>query len=149
MPIELVVFDMAGTPVNDEDSVSRCVQGALAAHCVMVTVADVNGVMGLPKPEALRILISESPRRVALRRAVDPFLSDRRLGARGLRVGADLSGLEAGRDQGGPQHRVQPRDHAKLLRVHTPGNSSSLTRTRNSLLLIPNCQRWSARSGHT
>ena len=27
MSIELVVFDMAGTTVNDEDSVSRCVPG--------------------------------------------------------------------------------------------------------------------------
>ena len=88
MSIELVVFDMAGTTVNDEDSVSRCVQGALAAdRDVTVTVADVNRVMGIPKPEALRILISESPRGVCaarpdrrdpprLRSAVDPLLSD-------------------------------------------------------------------------
>ena len=76
MSIELVVFDMAGTTVNDENSVSRCVQGALAARDVMVTVADVNRVMGLPKPEALRILISESPRRVALLEQIDAIYRD-------------------------------------------------------------------------
>jgi len=76
MSIELVVFDMAGTTVNDEDSVSRCVQGALAARDVMVTVADVNRVMGLPKPEALRILIGESPRRDALEGQIDDIYRD-------------------------------------------------------------------------
>ena len=29
--IELVVFDMAGTTVHDEDSVNRCVRDALGA----------------------------------------------------------------------------------------------------------------------
>ena len=29
--IELVVFDMAGTTVNDEDAVNRCVRDALGA----------------------------------------------------------------------------------------------------------------------
>ena len=29
--IELVVFDMAGTTVNDEDSVNRCIREALGA----------------------------------------------------------------------------------------------------------------------
>lgn len=76
MPIELVVFDMAGTTVNDEDSVSRCVQGALAAAGVTVTVADVNRVMGIPKPEALRILIGESPVREALIDQIDAIHRD-------------------------------------------------------------------------
>jgi len=76
MSIELVVFDMAGTTVNDEDSVSRCVRGALAAHGVTVTVADVNRVMGIPKPEALRILISESPRRASLIDQIDAIHRD-------------------------------------------------------------------------
>lgn len=76
MSIKLVVFDMAGTTVNDEDSVSRCVQGALAAEGVMVTVADVNRVMGIPKPEALRILIGESPRRASLIDKIDAIHRD-------------------------------------------------------------------------
>ena len=63
MSIELVVFDMAGTTVNDEDSVSRCVQAALEAVGVTVTVADVNEVMGIPKPEAIRHLVGKSPLR--------------------------------------------------------------------------------------
>jgi phosphonatase-like hydrolase len=76
MSIELVVFDMAGTTVNDEDSVSRCVQDALAAEGVVVTVADVNRVMGIPKPEALRILIDESPRRASLIDQIEAIHSD-------------------------------------------------------------------------
>ena len=66
MPIELVVFDMAGTTVNDQDSVSRCVQASLAVFGVTVGVDDVNRVMGIAKPEAIRVLVSESARREEL-----------------------------------------------------------------------------------
>ncbi len=64
--IELVVFDMAGTTVHDEDSVNRCVRDALAAAGLVVTPAEVNRVMGLPKPEAIAILIERSGRRADL-----------------------------------------------------------------------------------
>ncbi len=50
MEIELVVFDMAGTTVNDDDSVNRCLRSSLAAAGLSVTAAQVNAVMGLPKP---------------------------------------------------------------------------------------------------
>lgn len=55
--IELIVFDMAGTTVNDEDSVNRCVREALGAAGLDVSPAEVNAVMGIPKPEALRRLV--------------------------------------------------------------------------------------------
>lgn len=76
MPISLVVFDMAGTTVNDEDSVTRCVQAALEAVGVAVTVADVNEVMGIPKPEAIRRLIGNSPRRRELSDRIDEIHRD-------------------------------------------------------------------------
>jgi phosphonatase-like hydrolase len=60
--IELAVFDMAGTTVNDEDSVNRCVREALAAAGVTVSPGAVNAVMGIPKPEALARLIEQSGR---------------------------------------------------------------------------------------
>jgi len=60
MGIELVVFDMAGTTVNDNDSVNGCVRAALQAVGLSVTAAEVNAVMGLPKPEALAILVKNS-----------------------------------------------------------------------------------------
>jgi phosphonatase-like hydrolase len=76
MSIELVVFDMAGTTVNDDDAVSRCVQASLAAVGVTVAVADVNRVMGIPKPEAIRILICESPRSGELIDRIDEIHDD-------------------------------------------------------------------------
>jgi phosphonatase-like hydrolase len=76
MPIELVVFDMAGTTVNDENSVSQCVRSSLAAHGVTVTIADVNRVMGIPKPEAIRILVGESARRDQLIDRIDEIHDD-------------------------------------------------------------------------
>ncbi len=57
--IELVVFDMAGTTVNDEDSVNRCVRDALRAAGLEVVATDVNRVMGLPKPQAIARLIKQ------------------------------------------------------------------------------------------
>lgn len=61
--IELVVFDMAGTTVNDEDSVNRCVRDTMAEFGLIVTRDEVNRVMGLPKPEAIRLLIESHGRK--------------------------------------------------------------------------------------
>lgn len=68
MQIELVVFDMAGTTVNDEDGVNRSVREALAAEGITTTREAVNQVMGIPKPEALRHLIEQSGERDQLAR---------------------------------------------------------------------------------
>jgi phosphonatase-like hydrolase len=57
----LVVFDLAGTTVNDPGGVVQCVADALAAAGLEVELAAVNRLMGLPKPEAIRTLIEASP----------------------------------------------------------------------------------------
>ena len=74
--IALVVFDIAGTTVNDDDSVNRCLRGALLAAGLEVTAAQVNAVMGLKKPEAIAILIDQSPLRDELQERVDPIHRD-------------------------------------------------------------------------
>ena len=123
MSIELVVFDMAGTTVNDEDSVSRCVRAALEAVGVTVSVADVNEVMGIPKPEAIRHLVGKSPLRDELADRIGEIHRD--FVARSIRFYEsdpsvrEVPGAEqtfriasGGGDQGGAQHRVRPVDHA-------------------------------------
>jgi phosphonatase-like hydrolase len=62
MDIELVVFDLAGTTVNDDDGVHRAVQSALAAVGLTVSRDQVNEVMGIPKPQALAHLIQQAGR---------------------------------------------------------------------------------------
>jgi phosphonatase-like hydrolase len=56
MNIRLVVFDMAGTTVRDDDAVNTCLRDALAGVAV-VSRAQVNAVMGWPKPMAIRELL--------------------------------------------------------------------------------------------
>ena len=57
MACKLVVFDMAGTTVQDgEGVVNRALRTALEGYGVSVTFDDVNKVMGLPKPDAIRKL---------------------------------------------------------------------------------------------
>src|SRR3974390_608631 len=56
MRIKLVVFDMAGTTVRDDDAVNTCLRQALAKH-EAVSREEVNAVMGLPKPIAIRELL--------------------------------------------------------------------------------------------
>ena len=60
MTIELVVFDMAGTTVDDQGVVNRCFREALAAQGLIAEPEAVDAVMGLPKPEAFRILVGRS-----------------------------------------------------------------------------------------
>jgi phosphonatase-like hydrolase len=59
MNIDLVVFDVAGTTVRDDDAVNRCLRDALARH-VVVTREEVNSVMGLPKPIAIQVLLDRA-----------------------------------------------------------------------------------------
>ena len=60
MNIRLVVLDMAGTTVRDDDAVNTSLREALAAVAV-VSRAEVNAVMGLPKPIAIRELLRLQP----------------------------------------------------------------------------------------
>jgi phosphonatase-like hydrolase len=55
MSIQLVIFDMAGTTVRDDDAVNICLREALAPQFA-VSRDEVNAVMGLPKPTAIRML---------------------------------------------------------------------------------------------
>lgn len=61
MAIELVVFDLAGTTVDDGDAVNRCLRATLAAAGFEASSEEVNNVMGLPKPEAIRRLVEGTP----------------------------------------------------------------------------------------
>lgn len=62
MDIDLVVFDMAGTTINDDDGVNRCVRAALDQVGLEVSRESVNRVMGIPKPLALRQLLERHHR---------------------------------------------------------------------------------------
>lgn len=74
--IQLVVFDIAGTTVRDDDAVNRCLAAALAAVGVEVTRDAVNTVMGLPKPDALRQLIAPTAAAAALLPQVEAIHAD-------------------------------------------------------------------------
>ena len=58
MSIKLVVFDMAGTTVEDSDFVHRALIHAMAKEKVFVTRNEVNAVMGFPKPIAIAELLN-------------------------------------------------------------------------------------------
>ena len=60
MNVALVVFDMAGTTVHDDDAVHVCLQQALRAGGITVSRDQVNVVMGEPKPVAIAKLMSNA-----------------------------------------------------------------------------------------
>jgi phosphonatase-like hydrolase len=66
---ELVVFDIAGTTVRDDDAVNRAFRGTLADAGLPLDAAAVNQVMGLPKPEAIRLLLERHGRDAGPERA--------------------------------------------------------------------------------
>lgn len=59
MTIQMIVFDMAGTTVEDKQNVAAALQKALSAHHYDVTIEDVNSVMGYPKPVAIQNLLAQ------------------------------------------------------------------------------------------
>ena len=61
MPIKLVVFDVAGTTVYDDNNVAETLQNAMLEHDLSVSIDEINVVMGYPKPEAIKILLRSFP----------------------------------------------------------------------------------------
>ncbi|MFQ3612135.1 MAG: HAD family hydrolase [Cyanobacteriota bacterium] len=59
MNIRLVVFDMAGTTVKDNDDVSKALIAAFAQVGIPIGVTETNPVMGYPKPVAVRLLLEK------------------------------------------------------------------------------------------
>ncbi|MDZ7605350.1 MAG: HAD-IA family hydrolase [Cyclobacteriaceae bacterium] len=59
MNIKLAVFDMAGTTVRDFDNVHEALMEALGFYDINVSRDEVNKVMGMPKPLAIRVLLTK------------------------------------------------------------------------------------------
>ncbi|MES2268410.1 MAG: HAD-IA family hydrolase [Bacteroidota bacterium] len=59
MPIKLVVFDMAGTTVRDENKVADTFSAAMQKYGYHVTVADVNPLMGYEKSVAITKMLHQ------------------------------------------------------------------------------------------
>lgn len=59
MSIKLVICDMAGTTVHDNDDVNICFQAALESTGLEITRDDINEVMGLRKPDAIRMILEK------------------------------------------------------------------------------------------
>ncbi|SDL85653.1 phosphonatase-like hydrolase [Catalinimonas alkaloidigena] len=58
--LQLIVFDLSGTTVEDHQGVQRCLQDALRdAADVTISLEAANRVMGIPKPVAIRQLLEE------------------------------------------------------------------------------------------
>jgi hypothetical protein len=115
----LVVFDMAGTTVEDPGVVNRRFRDALAAAGLEVEPAAVDAVMGLPKPEAFRRLIEHSVLSDALTGPIEA-------------IDADLVGRESGRRAGRLGGR-SPRELRLGDRRH-PGDARSPATRRASPL---------------
>jgi phosphonatase-like hydrolase len=56
---ELIVFDLAGTTVNDNKDVHRVLQSVFKKIHIRISIEEANHVMGIPKPEAIRILLQK------------------------------------------------------------------------------------------
>jgi phosphonatase-like hydrolase len=58
MTIKLLIFDMAGTTVKDNDNVHAALQQAFATEGIQVSRNEANDVMGYPKPVAIKDLLT-------------------------------------------------------------------------------------------
>jgi len=62
MSVKLVVFDMAGTTVKDDDNVSKAFQFALKQYGYEIPLELINPIMGYEKTEAItKMLVSHEP----------------------------------------------------------------------------------------
>ena len=56
---KLAIFDLAGTTVQDDNTVGKCLQDALSAVGVSASIEEVNAVMGIRKPVAIKMLLDK------------------------------------------------------------------------------------------
>lgn len=56
---QLIVFDLAGTTVYDDQDVPRILKMSLEKFRVIITIEDASRVMGIPKPVAIRQLLNQ------------------------------------------------------------------------------------------
>lgn len=54
---ELIVLDLAGTTVNDNKDVHHVLQSIFKKIHMRISIQEANEVMGIPKPEAIKILL--------------------------------------------------------------------------------------------
>ena len=59
MKIKLAIFDLAGTTVKDNRDVERILDETLNDFGIIASKEDVNAAMGIPKPVAIRQLLSK------------------------------------------------------------------------------------------
>jgi phosphonatase-like hydrolase len=76
LPIELVVFDMAGTTVSEGGAVYQCLRDTLTANGLETPSDALQEVKGMDKYEALRILIERSAMRDQLLPGLDAIHED-------------------------------------------------------------------------
>lgn len=55
--IQLIVFDIAGTTVHDNQNVHQALQKALLNQGVETSLQEINPFMGIPKPIAIKVLL--------------------------------------------------------------------------------------------
>ncbi len=58
MKIKLVVCDLAGTTIKDNQDVHKALQKAMLEFGIHISLEEANEVMGIPKPIAIRQLLS-------------------------------------------------------------------------------------------
>lgn len=99
-PIQLVVFDMAGTTVAGHHEVHHALQQALAHEGYEISYDEANVVMGYPKPIAIRQLLEKHG---ASAQATDDYVDQIHLDFVGRMVDHYANGAEV-REKEGVQH---------------------------------------------
>jgi phosphonatase-like hydrolase len=59
MPVKLVVFDMAGTTVSDENFAATAFQNAFKKHDIVISSDEINPLMGYEKRLAIQMMLEK------------------------------------------------------------------------------------------
>lgn len=76
MQPQLIVFDLAGTTVKDNQDVHKVLQAALAKVGVHISMEEANLIMGIPKPVAIRQLLEDKNYKGITNELIDKIHSD-------------------------------------------------------------------------
>jgi phosphonatase-like hydrolase len=73
---KLVVFDIAGTTIEDNDAVGQAFLKAFLSFGLNPTTEQINNVMGLSKPQSIKIILKELDNTTPIAEIHDQFLKN-------------------------------------------------------------------------
>ena len=76
MSVKLIVFDIAGTTVQDTGAIAIAFQNAMSAYDYNIPIEEINPLMGYKKPQAIQMMLEKHTSQANIAKVTDSFVDE-------------------------------------------------------------------------